>query len=100
MCALFAVIQDGLTHYSVFFGSEYHVVLDRNPGPGYDILLRLIPGDLLNTCPQYKMETILKRTDLVNFFIKRFDFHYQNYVIVTTSMILQTYTYAYIYILV
>ena len=31
-----------------FFGSEGHVALDRNPGPGYDtLLLRMIPGDLL-----------------------------------------------------
>ena len=35
-----------------FFGSEDHVALDRNPGPGYDtLLLRMIPGDLLSACP-------------------------------------------------
>ena len=29
------------------FGSEGHVALDRNPGPGYDtLLLRMIPRDL------------------------------------------------------
>ena len=35
-----------------FFGSEGHVALDRNPGPGYDtLLLRMIPGDLLSAFP-------------------------------------------------
>ena len=29
-----------------FFGSEGHVALEKNPGPGYDtLLLRMIPGD-------------------------------------------------------
>ena len=35
----------GLIHYNAaFFGSEGHVALDRNLGPGYDtLLLRMIP---------------------------------------------------------
>ena len=33
-----------------FFGSQGHVALDRNPGPGYNtLLLRLIPGDHLDS---------------------------------------------------
>ena len=45
--------MDRLIHYSVFFGSEGNVALDRNPGPGYNILLlRLIPEDLLSACPR------------------------------------------------
>ena len=44
---------------SCFFGSEGHVVLDRNTGPGYDtLLLRLIPGDLLSTCPHRQFHTL------------------------------------------
>ena len=31
--------RTSLIHYSAFFGSEGHVALDRNPGPGYDTLL-------------------------------------------------------------
>ena len=32
-----------------FFGSEGHVALGRDPGPGYNtLLLQLIPGDLLS----------------------------------------------------
>ena len=42
-----------------FFGSEGHVALDRNPGPGYDILLlRMIPGDLLSACPHRQFHTL------------------------------------------
>ena len=49
----------GLIHYSAFFGSEGHVALDRNPGPGYDtLLLRLIPGDLLSACPHRQFHTL------------------------------------------
>ena len=41
-----------------FFGSECHVTLDRNPGPGYDtLLLQLIPGDLLSACPYRQFHT-------------------------------------------
>ena len=40
-----------------FFGSEGHVVLDRNPGPGYDtLLLRMIPGDLLSAFPHRQFQ--------------------------------------------
>ena len=49
----------GLIHYSAFFGSEGHVALDRNPGPGYDtLLLRLIPGDLLSACRHRQFHTL------------------------------------------
>ena len=42
-----------------FFGSEGHVALDRNPGPGYDtLLLRMIPGDLLNAFPHRQFHTL------------------------------------------
>ena len=42
-----------------FFGSEGHVALDRNPGPGYDtLLLRLIPGDILSACPHRQFHTL------------------------------------------
>ena len=42
-----------------FFGSEGHVALDRNPGPGYDtLLLRMIPGDLLSACPHRQFHTL------------------------------------------
>ena len=42
-----------------FFGSEGHVALDRNPGPGYNtLLLRLIPGDLLSACPDRQFHTL------------------------------------------
>ena len=42
-----------------FFGSEGHVALDRNPGPGYDtLLLRLIPGYLLSACPHRQFHTL------------------------------------------
>ena len=42
-----------------FCGSEGHVALDRNPGPGYDtLLLRLIPGDLLSACPSRQIHTL------------------------------------------
>ena len=49
----------GLIHYSAFFGSEGHVALDRNPGPGYDtLLLRMIPGDLLSAFPHRRFHTL------------------------------------------
>ena len=42
-----------------FFGSEGHVALDRNPGPGYDtLLLRMIPGDLLSAFPHRQFHTL------------------------------------------
>ena len=42
-----------------FFGSEGHVALDRNPGTGYDtLLLRMIPGDLLNAFPHRQFHTL------------------------------------------
>ena len=42
-----------------FFGSEGHVTLDRNPGPGYDtLLLRMIPGDLLSVFPHRHIHTL------------------------------------------
>ena len=42
-----------------FFGSEGHVALDRNPGPGYDtLLLRLIPGDLLSAFHHRQFHTL------------------------------------------
>ena len=48
-----------LIHFSVFFGSEGHVALDRIQGPGYDtLLLRLIPGDLLSACPHRQFHTL------------------------------------------
>ena len=41
------------------FGSEGHVALGRNPGPGYDtLLLRLIPGDLFSACPHRQFHTL------------------------------------------
>ena len=43
----------GLIHYSAF------LALDRNPGPGYDtLLLRMIPGDLLNAFPHRQFHTL------------------------------------------
>ena len=49
----------GLNHYSFFYGSEGHVALDRNPGPGYDtLLLRMIPGDLLSAFPHRQFHTL------------------------------------------
>ena len=40
-------------------GSEGHVALDRNPGPGYDtLLLRLIPGYLLSAFPHRQFHTL------------------------------------------
>ena len=56
---VFDTVWFGLIHYSAFFGSEGHVALDRNPGPGYDsLLLRLIPGDLLSACPHRQFHTL------------------------------------------
>ena len=41
------------------FGSNGHVALDRNPGPGYDtLLLRMIPGDLLSAFPHRQFYTL------------------------------------------
>ena len=38
---------------------EGNIVLDRNPGPGYNTLLsRMIPGDLLNGCPHRQFHTL------------------------------------------
>ena len=49
----------GLIYYSAFFGSEGHVALDRNPGPGYDtLLLRMIPGVLLSAFPHRQFHTL------------------------------------------
>ena len=49
---------------SCFFGSEGHVALDRNPGPGYNTLpLRMIPGDLLSACPHKLFHTLLGLLD-------------------------------------
>ena len=48
-----------LIHYSAFFGSEGHVALDRNPGPGYDtLLLRMIPGYILSAFPNRQFHTL------------------------------------------
>ena len=42
-----------------FFGSEGHVALDRNPGPGYDtLLLRRITGDLLSAFLHRQFHTL------------------------------------------
>ena len=42
-----------------FFGSENHVALDRNPGPGYDtLLLRMIPGDHSSAFPHRQFNTL------------------------------------------
>ena len=42
-----------------FFGSEGHAALDRNPGPGYDILLlRLIPWDISSACLHRQFHTL------------------------------------------
>ena len=42
-----------------FFGSEGHVALDRNLGPGYDtLLLQFIPGDLLSACLHRQFHTL------------------------------------------
>ena len=49
----------GLIHYSAFLGSEGHVALDRNPGPGYNtLLLRMIPGDLLSAFTHRQFQTL------------------------------------------
>ena len=43
----------------LFWGSEGHVALDRNPGPGYDtLLLWMIPGDLLSAFPHRQFHTL------------------------------------------
>ena len=48
-----------LIHCSAFFGSEDHVELDTNPGPGYNTpLLPLIPGDLLSAWPHRQFHTL------------------------------------------
>ena len=53
------MINDGLIHYMCFYGSEGHVALDRNPGPGYDtLLLRLISGDLFSACLHRQFHTL------------------------------------------
>ena len=48
----------GLIHYSAFFGSEGHVALDRNPGPGYNTLLLWLIPDLLSACPHRQFHTL------------------------------------------
>ena len=49
----------GFNPLKCFFGSEGHVALDRNPGPGYDtLLLRMIPGDLLSAFPHRQFHTL------------------------------------------
>ena len=46
-------------HYSVFFGIEDHVALDRNLGQGYNtLLLRLISVDLLSAFPHRQFHTL------------------------------------------
>ena len=40
-----------------FFGSEGHVALDRNPGPGYNTM-QLIPGDPSSACPHRQFHTL------------------------------------------
>ena len=46
------------------FGNEGYVAQDRNPGPEYDtLLLRLIPGDPLNACPDRQFHTVLYLLD-------------------------------------
>ena len=48
----------------MFFGSEGHVALDGNSGPGYDtLLLRLIPGDHLNACFHRQFHTLPRLLD-------------------------------------
>ena len=47
-----------------FFVSEGHVALDRNLGPGYNILLlRLIPRDLFSACPHGQLNTLSSLLD-------------------------------------
>ena len=42
-----------------FIGSDGHVALDRNPGPGYHtLLLRMIPRDLLSAFPHRQFYTL------------------------------------------
>ena len=42
-----------------FFGSESHVALDRNLGPGYKTLpLQLVAGDLFIACPHWQFHTL------------------------------------------
>ena len=41
------------------FDIEGHVALDRNPGPGYNVLLlRLNQGDLQSACPHRQFHTL------------------------------------------
>ena len=71
MCVCVCVCVCGLIHYSAFFGSECHVALYRNLGPGYDtLLLRLIPGDLLNACPHRQFRTLPDLLDSEGFTVK------------------------------
>ena len=53
-----SILFKGINSYC-FFGSEGHVALDRNSGPGYDtLLLRMITGDLLSACPHRQFHTL------------------------------------------
>ena len=55
---------DLLIHYSAFFGSEGHVALERNPGPGYDsLLLRLISRNPLSVCPHRQFHALTGHLD-------------------------------------
>ena len=59
-CFTGCILPDRLIDWSliVLFGSEGHVALNIISGPGYNtLLLRLIPGDLSNTCPHRQFHT-------------------------------------------
>ena len=42
----------------MFLGSEGHVTLDRNPGPGYNTVLLQLIQDLLSACPLRQFHTL------------------------------------------
>ena len=49
-----------------FLGSEGHVALDRNPGPGFNtLLLRFTPGDLVSACPHRQFHALPGLLDTV-----------------------------------
>ena len=55
-----------------FFGSEGHVALDRNLGPGYDtLLLRMIPGDLLSACPTHTTRPFRQSSCIFRLYLSR-----------------------------